>query len=135
MQVKKAALFVARTRPGGWLLRKSWRWLHLKCFMELIQESRHWQAWQHPQPDYALHILLLPRYPYQNLLELSHAGETVLADLLNLTHCLVQHYQLPSRGYRLIVNGGKYQQFKLLHFHLVSDDPADPPGMPEPDQT
>ena len=28
---------------------------------------------------------------------------------------------LAESGYRLIVNGGKYQDFPYLHFHLVSD--------------
>jgi len=30
--------------------------------------------------------------------------------------------QLGLESYRLIVNGGKYQDFPYLHFHLVSDD-------------
>jgi hypothetical protein len=28
---------------------------------------------------------------------------------------------LAEGGYRLIVNGGKYQDFPYLHFHLISD--------------
>jgi hypothetical protein len=31
----------------------------------------------------------------------------------------VDEFQLPA--YRLIVNGGEYQEFPQLHFHLVSE--------------
>jgi diadenosine tetraphosphate (Ap4A) HIT family hydrolase len=34
---------------------------------------------------------------------------------------LVVEYHLPA--YRLMVNGGEYQEFPHLHFHLISDSP------------
>ena len=34
---------------------------------------------------------------------------------------LVAELQLEKRGYRLIANGGAYQDVPHLHFHLVSD--------------
>ena len=39
---------------------------------------------------------------------------------------LVQEYDLGA--YRLIVNGGEYQDFPHLHFHLISDLPAARPS-------
>jgi diadenosine tetraphosphate (Ap4A) HIT family hydrolase len=35
------------------------------------------------------------------------------------TQSLVAEHQLA--GYRMIVNGGEYQEFPHLHFHLISD--------------
>ena len=29
---------------------------------------------------------------------------------------------IPKKGYRLIVNGGEYQDFPHLHFHLISEE-------------
>jgi diadenosine tetraphosphate (Ap4A) HIT family hydrolase len=34
---------------------------------------------------------------------------------------LVAEYNLPA--YRLLVNGGEYQEFPHLHFHLISESP------------
>lgn len=34
---------------------------------------------------------------------------------------LVHRYDLEEKGYRLIVNGGQYQEVPHLHFHLISD--------------
>jgi diadenosine tetraphosphate (Ap4A) HIT family hydrolase len=45
-----------------------------------------------------------------------------LADVLAAAQSLVVEYQLGA--YRLIVNGGEYQDFPYLHFHLVSSAPA-----------
>lgn len=120
--MKRAALRVARLKPGSWLLRKFWRWLPLNHLMKLLQESEHWQAFQHPQPDYAFHLLLLPREPYHNLQELSQAEANVAEDLFQFVNGMVNDDQLQSRGYRLITNGGKFQQVGLLHFHLVADN-------------
>jgi len=42
-----------------------------------------------------------------------------LTDLYSTVQSLVEEYQLSA--YRLIVNGGEYQDFPQLHFHLISD--------------
>jgi diadenosine tetraphosphate (Ap4A) HIT family hydrolase len=34
-------------------------------------------------------------------------------------------FNLESKGYRLIVNGGNAQEVDHLHFHLISDDIVD----------
>ena len=44
-----------------------------------------------------------------------------LSDLYATAKRLVEQFHLAESGSRLIVNGGKYQDFPYLHFHLVSD--------------
>jgi diadenosine tetraphosphate (Ap4A) HIT family hydrolase len=42
---------------------------------------------------------------------------------LFVTVCeLNEDLNLEERGYRLIVNGGEYQEFPQLHFHLISGE-------------
>jgi diadenosine tetraphosphate (Ap4A) HIT family hydrolase len=43
-----------------------------------------------------------------------------LPDLFTTVRKLVEELGLEQKGYRLIVNGGEYQEFPQLHFHLVS---------------
>jgi histidine triad (HIT) family protein len=85
-----------------------------------LRETDTLLAFFHPQPAYAYHVILLSRKPIRSLVELEPRLETAfLTDLFTMVQSLVAEYQLPA--YRLIVNGGEFQDFPYLHFHLVSD--------------
>jgi diadenosine tetraphosphate (Ap4A) HIT family hydrolase len=49
---------------------------------------------------------------------------TFLADLYSTVQSLVDEFH--PAAYRLIVNGGEYQGFPQLHFHLISSSPLAP---------
>jgi len=57
-----------------------------------------------------------------SLEEVSVQDTDFLVDLFLIVRSLVQEFDLNRDGYRLISNGGKYQEFGLLHFHLISGD-------------
>ena len=76
-------------------------------------------AFYHPKPAYPFHILLVPKKALSTLKDLDTKDVTFLADLFSTVQGLVEEYQLAA--YRLIVNGGEYQDFPQLHFHLISD--------------
>jgi diadenosine tetraphosphate (Ap4A) HIT family hydrolase len=52
------------------------------------------------------------------LKELDSTETAFLTDLVTTVQNLVDDFQLPA--YRLIVNGGEFQDFPQLHFHLIS---------------
>ena len=90
--------------------------------VERIIETPTLLAFYHPTPAYPLHILLVPRKPIASLAELDPAVDAdFLSDVFVTAQKLVRQFNLGKDGYRLIVNGGKYQDFPYLHFHLVSD--------------
>ena len=62
---------------------------------------------------------MVPKQVVPNLMELDPKDSTFLSELFTTVQSLVVEFQLPA--YRLIVNGGEYQGFPHLHFHLVSD--------------
>jgi histidine triad (HIT) family protein len=74
----------------------------------------------HPQPAYPVHILLMPKRDIRGLSQLDSMADEFLPDLFMTVHQLVEELELEQVGYRLIVNGGAYQEFPQLHFHLVS---------------
>jgi histidine triad (HIT) family protein len=87
-----------------------------------LRETNTLLAFHHPQPAYPLHILLIPRRVIPSLSELDPAQDApFLADLFTTVQSLVAELHLEQTGYRLIVNGGEYQDFPYLHFHLISD--------------
>jgi len=71
--------------------------------------------------------LLLPKKAVASLQELDSKDTAFLSDLYATVQSLVDEFHLSA--YRLIVNGGAYQDFPQLHFHLISDVGA---GSPRP---
>jgi histidine triad (HIT) family protein len=77
-------------------------------------------AFHHPHPLYPVHILLVPKLALSGLMDLSSDHRDFLVDLFLTVQSLVIELNLEEQGYRLIANGGKYQEVPQLHFHLVS---------------
>lgn len=78
-------------------------------------------AFYHPHPSYPVHILFAPKKPVASLLELADGRQDFLADLFLCVNKAVKELKLEQGGFRLIVNGGAYQEFPYLHFHLISN--------------
>lgn len=86
-----------------------------------LRETDTLLAFYHPKPSHPFHVILVPKQAAPTLMELDPASK-FLSDLLATVQILVTEFQLPA--YRLIVNGGEYQDFPHLHFHLISDTPT-----------
>ncbi|MBN2116678.1 MAG: HIT domain-containing protein [Anaerolineales bacterium] len=84
-----------------------------------LHETKTLLAFHHPQPSYPFHVLLVPKKAVASLEEFDLTDTAFLADLFSTAQSLVNEFCLPA--YRLIVNGGDYQDFPQLHFHLISD--------------
>ncbi len=83
-----------------------------------LRETKTLLAFQHPQPSYPFHVLLVPKKAVVSLKELDPADTVFLSDLFSTVQSLIHEFRLPA--YRLIVNGGEFQDFPQLHFHLIS---------------
>ena len=86
--------------------------------VERLRETDTLMAFYHPQPSYLFHVLLVPKKAIPSLKELDSTDTTFLSELYQTVQSLVDEFHLPA--YRLIVNGGEYQDFPQLHFHLVA---------------
>ena len=84
-----------------------------------LRETNTLMAFHHPKPAYPFHVLLVPKKAMLSLKELDSGDTTFLTDLYSTVQILVDEFQLPA--YRLIFNGGEYQDFPQLHFHLISN--------------
>ena len=81
-------------------------------------------AFFHPQPSYPTHILIVPKAAIQNLMDLPLQNTKMLQDIFEAAQILIKKFELEEKGYRLISNGGYYQDIPQLHFHLISDEPV-----------
>ena len=110
----------------GWILA------HMSFLIpvERLRETATLIAFHHPKPSYPFHVLLLPKVAVPSLNEFDPTDTTFLTDLYSTVQNIVDEFQLSA--YRLIVNGGEYQDFPQLHFHLVSNvGTGSRPSVPE----
>lgn len=84
-----------------------------------LRETSNLIAFQHPSPSYKFHVLIVPKREVDSLAQFDSTDTVFLTDLYSTVQSLVDEFQL--KAYRLIVNGGEYQDFPHLHFHLISD--------------
>jgi histidine triad (HIT) family protein len=84
-----------------------------------LRETETLLAFYHPKPVYKFHFLLVPKKSVASLKDFDSKDSAFLIDLYSTVQSLVDEFQLAA--YRLIVNGGEYQDFPQLHFHLVSE--------------
>jgi histidine triad (HIT) family protein len=87
-----------------------------------LRETDSLLAFLHPMAAYPFHVILLPKKAIRSFSDLE-PNSPFLADLVIAVQSLVAEHHLKS--YRLIVNGGEYQEFPHLHYHLVSGSPND----------
>jgi histidine triad (HIT) family protein len=100
-----------------------WFFAHMNFAIPVkrLRETKTLMAFNHPKPAYPFHVLLVPKKAVLSLEELDPRDTAFLTDLYATVQSLVDEFQLPA--YRLIVNGGEYQDFPQLHFHLISPSP------------
>jgi histidine triad (HIT) family protein len=120
--MKKWLVKLARsTIVGLWI---GWLFTHFSFVIPVkrLRETNSLLAFHHPQPSYPIHILIVPKRPYSDLLALETADTLFLIDLFQVVQSLVREFHLEQSSYRLITNGGTYQDVPHLHFHLVSGE-------------
>jgi len=85
-----------------------------------VKETDKVIAFWHPRPLWEKHILIVPKKPIKKLIIFTKKDEEYISEIFKITAELVKKLELENKGYSLIVNGGKKQEVKQLHFHLYS---------------
>ena len=99
----------------GWVFE----YMNFSIPVRRLRETKTLMAFHHPKPSYTFHVLLIPKKTVASLAEFDSKDLAFLTDLYSAVQSLVDEFHLSA--YRLIINGGDYQDFPQLHFHLVSD--------------
>ena len=111
---------LARSKFASFLIGFAFAHMSFAIPVQRLRETQTLIAFYHHKPSYAVHILLVPKQAVTSLMALAPDDATFLTDLLSTVQSLVRELNLEPAGYRLIANGGEYQNVPQLHFHLVS---------------
>lgn len=84
-----------------------------------LRETDALMAFHHPKPSHPFHVIIVPKKAVASLMQINASDATFLSDLYSTVQSLVDEFKLPA--YRLIVNGGEFQDFPQLHFHLIAE--------------
>lgn len=115
-------LFRLANTPAGTSLI-AWILAHMSSIIPArrLRETDTLLVLRHPQPVHPFHVLLMPKKDIRTFTDLA-PNDPFLTDLVTVVQNLVAENHLSA--YRLVVNGGEYQEFPHLHFHLISDVPS-----------
>ena len=111
---------LAKTRLAQVII--GWMFAHMSFAIPVkrLRETETLMAFHHPKPAYPFHVLIVPKKAVAALTELDPNDTAFLTDLYSTVQHLVNEFKLPA--YRLIVNGGEFQDVPQLHFHLISEN-------------
>ena len=98
-----------------------WVFAHMSFAIPVkrLRETDSLMAFHHPKPSYPFHVLLVPKKSVKSLMDFDSKDSAFLTELYSTVQSLVEEFHLTA--FRLIVNGGEYQDFPQLHFHLISE--------------
>mgnify|MGYP001101809896 CR=1 FL=1 len=114
-------LVVGRWRVFSPIIQFLFKHMNHLLPVDHLAENADWFAFFHPQPDYPLHILILPKGGIPTLSKAPDDQLVLYASLFDLVKVLLMQFNLESVGYRLITNGGPNQSIPQWHWHLVSE--------------
>jgi histidine triad (HIT) family protein len=99
----------------GWLFA----YLSFLLPVKRLYPSDQVLVFRHPNPSYAVHVLLIPKKILHDLDDLCAHDAGMLIEIFQIAQKLAPQLGLTDSGYRLIVNGGAYQNIPQMHFHLI----------------
>jgi histidine triad (HIT) family protein len=113
---------IARSSIGHCIARWIFSNMSFVIPVKRLRETDWWIAFHHPQPAYPFHVLFVSKGGFTTLMELpGEKTAEILKDLILIVQSLVSEFHLES-GYRLVTNGGIYQDIPVLHFHLIAGE-------------
>ena len=70
-------------------------------------------------PSADVHLLIVPKEHIETFHDLDSKHGKMLSEIYQVASKLIKDNNLENNSYRVVVNGGKAQHIKHLHFHLL----------------
>jgi histidine triad (HIT) family protein len=86
-----------------------------------VRETDNVLAFYHTKPSWTTHIVIVTKKHISSLLELENID--LIKEIFEIAKDIIKEKCLDKNNFKIITNGGKFQDSKHLHFHLVSGKP------------
>ena len=70
----------------------------------------------------AFYVVIIPKQHVRRLADLGNFS--VISEIFEIAQKIILKYKLHESNYKIITNGGDFQDSQHLHFHLVSGKPT-----------
>jgi histidine triad (HIT) family protein len=87
--------------------------------VDIVKETDNVLAFHHTKPSWTYHVVIVPKKHFLNLLD---TDSRIINEILSIAKEIIKEHKLDQQNYKIITNGGSFQDSKHLHFHLVSGD-------------
>ena len=125
MRLRSRLIQFARQVSKRPFFAKAIRWMIVNLnslFLgDKIYETDHLFVVRHPKPAYPIHYLILPKEQIAAAVEIE-PDSLFWYDVPGAIKALVKEFIPQGTGYRIITNGGAYQDIPLLHIHFISGE-------------
>ena len=78
-------------------------------------------AFHHTKPNWNFHVVIIPKQHIKRLADIEDAS--IISEIFSIAKDIILKYKLHESNYKIITNGGAFQDSQHLHFHLVSGKP------------
>lgn len=92
-----------------------------KVKVKKVKETNNILAFYHTKPSWTTHIVIVPKKHIPTLLDLK--DKNLIEEIFEVAKQIIKEDNLEKTNFKIITNGGKFQDSKHLHFHLVSGNP------------
>jgi len=83
-------------------------------------ETENVLAFHHTKPSWTTHIVIVPKAHISELAAVTDMN--IIGEIFEVIQQLVLKYELNRKNFRIVTNGGDFQDSKHLHFHLLSGE-------------
>lgn len=88
-----------------------------------VRETTNVLAFQHTQPYWPVHIVVIPKRHISSLLTTEASDAALLLELLDVIRMVAADVVASDGACRVLTNLGKYQDSKHLHWHVSAGEP------------
>ncbi|HKZ85569.1 MAG TPA: HIT domain-containing protein [Anaerolineae bacterium] len=90
--------------------------------IQVVIETENVLAYHHTNPQWPVHIVVIPKYHVESLLSLSCENTELLSEMMFVLQKVIGKVLEEHEGCRLTTNFGNCQTTKHLHWHVYVAD-------------
>ena len=94
-----------------------------KIEVEILKETETVLAFLHTKPSWTFHAVIIPKIHVTRLVDVQDME--IVKEIFEVAREIILEKKLHETNYKIITNGGSFQDSQHLHFHLVSGKRAE----------